>query len=81
MMSVMVVRLLLGPPSHDVRVDACWQLRRLANSISTLRSCSVRLRIEITLAKRLLLRLHHLKAFVSYVAVTLRLLLENVADL
>ena len=80
-MSVVVVRLLLSPPGHDVSVDACWQLRRLANSIGALRACSVRLRIEITLAKRLLLRLHHLQAFISYVAMSFRLLLEHVADL
>ena len=75
MMSVVVIRLLLGPPGHDVCVDACWQLRRLANSIGALRACGVRLRVEITLAKRLLLRLHHLQAFISYLTMPLRLLL------
>ena len=81
MVSLMVARLLFGPPGHDVGVDARWELWRLANSISALRACSVRLRIKITLAKRLLLCLHHLHAFISYMTVPLRLLLEHVAYL
>ena len=82
MMLMMATGLLFCPSCHDIRTDACRQLRWLtADDISVLRASSIRLSVKIALTKRLLLCLHHLQALIGYVTMTLRLLLQHVADL